>query len=160
MWGGCEANKVSVRDGLVMVVPHICQAVHLLVSTCVHLSRNNEEVVAQTDHQSAHTGHWGELSSKSYASWCPQFYNFVGASIHNKFDLSQIPLAVVALSLSRLIIRRYSFKSGSFITAVLTFLWFAITERLQMYLDFLWRTAFHQAVPALPDPIAGRFYSS
>ena len=130
------------------------------VSTCVHLSRNNEDVFAQTDHRSAHTGHWEELSSKSYTSWCPQCYSFVGAGIHNTFDLSQIPSTVVALSFSRISIRRYGFKSGSFITAMLTFLWFAISERLQMYLDFLWHMASHQAVPALPHPIVGRFCSS
>ena len=138
--------------------PHLQS--NAFLSTCVLLSRDNEDVVAQTDCQSARRGQWEELSTESYVSWCPLCYSFVGATIRNRFDLSQIPPTVAALSFSRLSIRRYSLKSGSFITAMLTFLWFAITESLQMCLDFLWHMAFHQAVPALPDPIVGRFCSS
>lgn len=124
------------------------------------VSHNNEDVVAQTDHWSAHMGLWEELSSEIWTSLFLKCYSFVGASVQNGFDISQIPSTVVALSFSRLSIQMYSFKSGLFITALLTFLWFAITERLQMYLDFLWHVAFHHAVRALPDPIVGSFCNS
>lgn len=61
MWGGYEANKVSIRDGVVMVVPHICQAVHLLADVCTFhvttkrwLHRLITKVLVQGTEESCH----------------------------------------------------------------------------------------------------------